>query len=529
MTMSRFVFSMAFSQSRSLGLLACLAVLLLNAGCATNPVTGKSELRFVSEDREVAIGQAHYIHQQQAQGGPYLTQPAINAYVQSIGAKLVEVSDRKQLPFEFVVLNNSVPNAWALPGGKIAINRGLLTELKSEAELAAVIGHEIVHVAARHGAKSMERGGMLQAGLMGLGLAVDDHDYRDYILLGANVSTMLVTMKYGRGAELEADAYGIKYMVAAGYDPHAAVELQQTFLRLANGNNPGWISGLLASHPPSKERIVKNAESAQTYPRGGFRGESEYRKMMEPLLAATPAYDALEKGYIALNKRDHDGALSFVSKGLAVEPDEAHLYGLKAKALSAKGDARQSVAALDTAIKLNNQYFEFFLLRGKFKKNLGDLAGAKQDLERSTSMMPTASAHLQLGVMARAAGRSADAIVHFRMASQSESPDGVQAFQSLAQLDMPSNPGRYLDAQIRVNDRGMVVVGVVNKTPVDVAECSISVYSPTQRRWLPYRFRGGIPQGTVQYAQTPIGPYADDQVARQQVRIRFDRVTPGGH
>ena len=115
------------------------------------------------------------------------------------------------------------------------------------------------------------------------------------------------------------------------------------------------------------------------------------------------------------------------------------------------------------------------------------------------------------------------------MASQSESPDGVQAFQSLAQLDMPSNPGRYLDAQIRVNDRGMVVVGVVNKTPVDVAECSISVYSPTQRRWLPYRFRGGIPQGTVQYAQTPIGPYADDQVARQQVRIRFDRVTPGGH
>ena len=85
--------------------------------------------------------------------------PELTTYVNEVGQKLAAVADRK-LPYEFVVLNNSVPNAWALPGGKIAVNRGLLTELQNEAELAAVLGHEIVHAAARHGAKAQERGTM---------------------------------------------------------------------------------------------------------------------------------------------------------------------------------------------------------------------------------------------------------------------------------------------------------------------------------------------------------------------------------
>ena len=83
--------------------------------------------------------------------------PELTKYVNEVGQRLAAVSDRK-LPYEFVVINNSVPNAWALPGGKIAVHRGLLIELNSEAELAAVLGHEIVHAAARHGAKGMERG-----------------------------------------------------------------------------------------------------------------------------------------------------------------------------------------------------------------------------------------------------------------------------------------------------------------------------------------------------------------------------------
>ena len=113
----------------------------------------------------------------QAEGGDFDVLPEPTAYVNEVGKKLAAVSDR-QLPYEFVVLNNSVPNAWALPGGKIAVNRGLLTELRSEAELAAVLGHEIVHAAARHGAKAQERGTLPQVGLAAaqIGAAVSDVD-----------------------------------------------------------------------------------------------------------------------------------------------------------------------------------------------------------------------------------------------------------------------------------------------------------------------------------------------------------------
>ena len=123
--------------------LLTLCVLALGA-CATNPVTRKSELSFVSEAQEISIGTQQYLQNQQSAGGKYLLDPALAAYVGEVGLKLVKVSDRSKLPFEFVVINDSVPNAWALPGGKLAINRGLLTELKSEAELAAVLDRKSV-------------------------------------------------------------------------------------------------------------------------------------------------------------------------------------------------------------------------------------------------------------------------------------------------------------------------------------------------------------------------------------------------
>jgi len=122
------------------------------SGCATNPVTGKKELSFVGEDWELQVGAQQYSPGRQSQGGDYAADPRVVAYVNKVGQRLAAVSDR-QLPYEFKVINSDVPNAWALPGGKIAINRGLLVKMKSEAELAAVLGHEIVHAAAKHGAK----------------------------------------------------------------------------------------------------------------------------------------------------------------------------------------------------------------------------------------------------------------------------------------------------------------------------------------------------------------------------------------
>src|SRR5688572_18091393 len=119
--------------------LSATAAVTMLVGCVINPVTGDRELALVSADQEIAIGEQQYFPMRQAQGGDYVVDPELTAYVSSVGQRLAAVSDRA-LPYEFVVLNNSVPNAWALPGGKIAVNRGLLLELDNEAELAAVLG-----------------------------------------------------------------------------------------------------------------------------------------------------------------------------------------------------------------------------------------------------------------------------------------------------------------------------------------------------------------------------------------------------
>ena len=264
-----------------------LLVLLALAGCGVNPVTGKKEIQFVSEASELKIGEQNYAPMRQAEGGDFDVLPEPTAYVNEVGQKLAAVADRK-LPYEFVVLNNSVPNAWALPGGKIAINRGLLTELRSEAELAAVLGHEIVHAAARHGAKAQERGTLLQVGLAAaqIGAAVSDVDTNvaGLLIQGAGVGAQLVQQKYGREQELESDKYGMKYMKLAGYDPSGAVSLQETFVRLSQqdgAKKQGWLEGLFASHPPSAERVEQNKRTTEELGRGGEIGEEKFAATLE--------------------------------------------------------------------------------------------------------------------------------------------------------------------------------------------------------------------------------------------------------
>ena len=208
------------------------AITTTAVGCATNPVTGKSELSVISENWELNTGKKQYLPMRQSQGGDYIADPEVQDYVREVGNKLAAVSDRK-LPYEFFVVNDSTPNAWALPGGKIAVHRGLLTELKSEAELAAVLGHEIVHAAAKHGAKSMQRGLLLQSTIALANVATKNSNYTEYAQLGVELGAALITTKYGRDAERESDRYGMNYMHRAGYDPAGAVDLQQTFVNLA--------------------------------------------------------------------------------------------------------------------------------------------------------------------------------------------------------------------------------------------------------------------------------------------------------
>ena len=377
-----------------------LSCLLLFSSCSKNPVTGESELTLVSEAQEIQLGESNYELMQQGEGGAYVTIPEIQKYVQKVGLQLAKVSDRPQLPYEFVVLNNSIPNAWALPGGKIGINRGLLVELKTEAELAAVLGHEIVHSAARHSAKQLEKSVLLSAGLLGMQQVLSNHKYEDVAMGAAAVGAGMVMMKYSRKHELEADKYGIKYMVLAGYNPQAAVDLQKTFLRLSEGKQPNWLAGLFATHPPSQERIDANQETVNSYPSGGKVGAKDYEAAMAPLMKVQPAYDCLNDGYKALKKKDAAAALSLAKKGIKIEPQEAHLYNLEGKAEVKLKQFHDALASFNKAISLNPNYYDFYLERGQLKYQMKDSVGAKKDLDKSKELLPSAEAYLTLGYIA---------------------------------------------------------------------------------------------------------------------------------
>jgi len=414
------------------GLSWLLLALTTLGGCATNPVTGERELMFQGESWDRQVGARQYAPMLQSQGGAYDYDPALSRYVDSVGQRIAQHADL-DLPYEFTVLNNSVPNAWALPGGKIAINRGLLTELDSEAELAAVLGHEIVHAAARHGAQQASRGMLLQGAVVATGMAVQGREYGQIVGMGTALGAQLVSQRYSRDAEREADYYGMQYMAKAGYDPRGAVDLQETFVELSENRNQDWLSGLFASHPPSRERLERNRELAAQLP-GGELGRASYRRRTEHIAAVKPAYEAYEKGVKAASQGQLEEAESLVQRALSIAPEEARFYALRGDIHAARRRYDDALRAYDEAIRRDSDWFYFPLRRGIVQRVANRPGAAVSDLNRSLELLPTALAHYQLGLVHRAQGNRQQAIQHFQVAGQGQGEVAQKAQRELQKM-----------------------------------------------------------------------------------------------
>jgi len=416
--------------SRFKNIFVTAVALVVMSACAVNPVTGKREFTFVSETEEIELGTKNYAFMQQAGGGEYDIDPLLTEYVQGVGNKLAAVSDRP-LPYEFVVLNSSVPNAWALPGGKIAINRGLLTEINTEAELAAVLGHEIVHAAARHSAKQQERGIWLQAAVLGTAIATGDSGYSNLAVGGASMGAQLISKTYGRGAELESDLYGMRYMSRAGYDPQGAVVLQETFVRLSEGREADWLSGMFASHPPSQERVDTNKRTVTTLPTGGETGKDRYQAALKKTFEVKPAYDAYDEGRKAIADKKSDLAAEKAEDAIALFPGEANFYALRGDVRYMNEKYDTAIDNYDIAIRRRDNFFQYYLQRGLANQKLGNDLPAVSDLEKSNEMFPTAIAHNALGNIAANQGRKNEAIEHYSMVASGEGAVAESALESL--------------------------------------------------------------------------------------------------
>jgi predicted Zn-dependent protease len=526
---------MSHSRFSRAGLLAFSVLVAAQlAGCGVNPVTGKSEIQFISESEELQIGAKNYAPSRQSEGGELTVVPELTAYVNEVGGRLAAVSDRK-LPYEFTVLNNSVPNAWALPGGKIALNRGLLTELHSEAELAAVLGHEIVHAAARHGAKAQERGTLMQAGMavaqVGAAVGGVDNQIAGVLLGGAGIGSQMLQMHYGRDQELEADAYGMKYMKRAGYDPQAAITLQETFVRLSEDRQQSWVQGLFASHPPSRERVERNRQTAAKLGLGGDQGADRFAARVAPLLKLKPAYDKYDAAVAALGKKDYPGARRLAAEAVHLAPQEGRFAQLQGDIELNDRKNREAMPYYEKALALSPNYFGAYLGAGIAQYRLGNRPQAEDYLRRSAALLPTASAALYLGNVARDRGDTQAALNLYQVAAESQDSFAQEAAVEAARLDLPRNPANYLAAAVQLDAFGRPVVVVQNRSRVPVTAISVTPVVLNELGQVAESGRTLVIRETLVAGQAValdggLATLSAEQLQRVRVRIDSARVAP---
>lgn len=242
---------------------ALLGTALFAAGCATNPVTGRTELALISESQEIAMGQQAAAEVEASIG--VVDDAELNAYVQRVGESLARISERPNLPWRFRVVDDPTPNAFALPGGFIYITRGMLSLIENEAELAGVLGHEIGHVTARHSVQMISRQQLAQIGLIaGMILVPEIARFGD--LAGSGLQ--LLFLSYSRDAERQADDLGFRYSLEQNYDVRQMPDIFASLARSSELAGQSALPGWLSSHPLPQERIERLSAMLAEVPAG---------------------------------------------------------------------------------------------------------------------------------------------------------------------------------------------------------------------------------------------------------------------
>ena len=246
-------------RARTVYLSILLSFLAFNLGCAKDFVTGKPTLSMLSESQEIELGRSS--HDAVIQSYGLYDDKNWQNYIDQIGQKVAKVSHRPNLEYHFYVVDSPVVNAFALPGGWIYFTRGILAHFNSEDELAGVMGHEIGHVVARHGAEQYTR-----QQLAGLGLTVAtiaSERFRPYANL-AQAGLGLLFLKFSRNQESESDKLGVQYISKIGYNAHEMAGFFRTIARLSNesGNS---IPNFLSTHPNPVNREARVHELTDAY------------------------------------------------------------------------------------------------------------------------------------------------------------------------------------------------------------------------------------------------------------------------
>ena len=251
-------------QRRLAAALSAIAIGAAVAGCSSNPATGSEDVVFMSQADEKRIGDENHPKILKEFGGPY-NDPELQNYVRSLGDVLAASSELPNIKWTFTLLDSDVTNAFALPGGYVYVTRGLLSLAENEAQLAAVIGHEIGHVTARHSAQRDAQGTLATVGVVGaqiLGAVLGGAQVGRAAGQLVGIGAQGYVASYSRSQEYEADTLSVRYTGRVGFDPYgmsgflAKLNAEKNLMAKLRGQTPRG-SSYLDTHPPTQERVAR--------------------------------------------------------------------------------------------------------------------------------------------------------------------------------------------------------------------------------------------------------------------------------
>lgn len=370
---------------------------LLAGGCITDPVTGETKIGApISEDQERGMGLEYRPMIVQEFDGAY-PDAAVQRHLGDIVLGMASRSARPELPWSFTVLNTSVPNAFAVPGGQVFVTRGLLVRLEDEAEFAMVMGHEIGHVEHRH---SVQQQGwqLITAGAVAV---VDSYGGEGWSQTTGTLA-QLGLLKFSRDDETESDVRGVENSYAAGYDPREGADVFRTFLQLkaeqGGSDQPDWLS----SHPADEDRIANvQALAEKKDPRLAGRGAVPGLRVTTPAWGPLVArvrtaqktydrYDAALASIAAANgsKSSINAALPELRRCATELPGHALLTATVGKALLAAGDTAGARRELARAASMDQGLAEPEYLLGALALDAKDWSTAANHADRGLAILP---------------------------------------------------------------------------------------------------------------------------------------------
>jgi beta-barrel assembly-enhancing protease len=398
-------------------------------GCAQSPVSGERILVGMSEQQERQIDAQVAPHQFSSDMGA-VQDAETNRYVVELGQRLHPLTHRPTMPYSYRVVNANHINAYTFPGGAMGVTRGIVVAMEDEAELAALLGHEMGHVNARHAAQRQGQALLAQAAAVGLDVAMSDSQWRPLIGIGSQIGASAMLARYSRDHEREADALGQEYLVRGGYPASGMTQLHQRLLDRDKAA-PSLLATMFSSHPMSSERVANADTLAQTRYRESLNRPTQRERYMDRtagLRRLRPTIEACQRGETAMAKKAFADAQTQFAQALKATPSDYPANLRMAQCLQALG---KNTEARHYALAAQNAYPEeaqAHKLAGVLSLSLKQPDEAYAALTRYSQRLPgDPGVEFLQGVAQEALGNQPLAAAHFqRFVAAVGQGDGAQ-------------------------------------------------------------------------------------------------------